>query len=79
MVSQRPRLAGPQPDPAQQRPAADGLGSGPELTAENWRAVVRERVEALAWDRVAADVRPFVEPGADASLLTMDNLRRLLA
>lgn len=52
--------------------------TGPELTAETWRGGVRERLKGLAWDRVVADVRPFLEAGADPSLLTMDNLLRLL-
>lgn len=51
---------------------------GPELTAEAWRVAVRERLEGLAWDRVVADVRPFLEPGAGVGLLTRENLLRLL-
>jgi len=51
---------------------------GPELTAETWRGAVRERLKLLAWDRVVADVRPFLEPGTDPNLLTLENLLRLL-
>jgi hypothetical protein len=51
---------------------------GPELTERTWREVVRERLRALAWDQVAADVRPFLEPGADAGLMTLENLLRVL-
>lgn len=52
--------------------------AGPEVTAESWRGIVRERLKGLAWDRVVADVRPFLEPGTDPSLLTLGNLLRLL-
>lgn len=52
--------------------------AGPELTAETWRGAVRERLKGLAWDRIVADVQPFLETGADPGLLTRDNLLRLL-
>jgi len=32
-----------------------------------------------SWDQAVADVRPFLEPGADPALLTPENLCRLLA
>jgi predicted nucleotidyltransferase component of viral defense system len=51
----------------------------PELTAKTWREPVRRRLEAIDWSQVAADVRPFLEPGADPGLLTLDNLLRVLA
>jgi predicted nucleotidyltransferase component of viral defense system len=52
--------------------------SGQLLTEDNWRAVVHERVMTFAWDRVAEDVRPFLETGANHDLLTLDNVSRLL-
>ena len=51
---------------------------GPEFTEGTWREVVRERLRALAWDQVAADVRPFLEPGADAGLMTLENVLRVI-
>ena len=48
------------------------------ITSDDWRAVVRERVQGLDWGRVLSDVRPFVEPRADIDLLTRDNLLSLL-
>lgn len=51
---------------------------GPELTEDTWRNAMIARLQALAWDQVAADVRPFLEPGADAELLTLGNLLRVL-
>lgn len=52
--------------------------TGQLLTEGNWRAVVRGRLQTVAWDRVADDVRPFLEPEANPDLLTLENLRRLL-
>jgi len=48
------------------------------ITSDNWRAVVRERVQGLDWGQVLSDVRPFVEPRAGTDLLTRDNLLSLL-
>jgi len=49
---------------------------GPELTLENWRLVLRDRLQELAWERVVEDVRPLLEPGADPNLLTRGNVLR---
>jgi hypothetical protein len=54
-----------------------GWTGGP-LTEQNWREAVRSRLETLAWDRIVADVRPFLEPNADTAFLTRENLMRLL-
>jgi len=51
---------------------------GRPLTLRNWRRAVREKLQDVAWDRVEGDVRPFLGPGADPSILTRDNLMRLL-
>jgi len=51
---------------------------GGRLTPENWRDVVRRRVAALRWERVLADVRPFLEDESQAALLTRQNLLRVL-
>lgn len=48
------------------------------LTAQTWRAVVRQRLESIAWEQVLADVRPFLEVGAAHDLLTPANLIKLL-
>lgn len=54
-----------------------GWSSKP-LTEENWRAVVRKRLQMVAWGQVVDDVRPFLEPSADPSLLTRESLMRVL-
>jgi predicted nucleotidyltransferase component of viral defense system len=51
---------------------------GVHLTDDNWRGVVRERLQVLDWRQVIDDVRPFLEPGADPTLLTRENLMRVL-
>lgn len=48
--------------------------AGEPLSEDNWRDAVRERLQTVAWERVIDDVRPFLEPGADASLLTRENM-----
>jgi nucleotidyltransferase AbiEii toxin of type IV toxin-antitoxin system len=50
----------------------------PYPNAGNWPQRVWQRLQELAWDRVVADVRPFLESGADLSQLTRENVRRVL-
>ena len=54
-----------------------GWSHGP-ITAANWREQARLRIQALPWEQVTADVRPMLEPSADAGLLTLENVLRLL-
>jgi len=73
-------------DPAWPEPNLALLGNalrqtswqGPEPTLANWRRLVRERLRDVDWEREIQDVRPFLEPPADASLLTQPNLQELL-
>jgi hypothetical protein len=51
---------------------------GRPVTESNWREAVRNRLQTIAWDRVAADVRPFLEPSAGLDLLTLDDVLRVL-
>ena len=51
---------------------------GGSLTESDWRERVRERLRLLDWKSLVADVRPFVEPGFDLSLLSLENLERVL-
>ena len=52
--------------------------AGDALRGDNWRTTILRRLDALAWNRVAADVRPFLERGEDVALLTRENAVRLL-
>lgn len=51
---------------------------GPTLTEENWKAVVRERLQVLDWEKARMDVAPFLERGAELELLTKENLLSVL-
>ncbi len=52
--------------------------AGPQLTADNWRIQVRERIVTLDWESARADVRPFLERERDLSLVDAETLRKLL-
>jgi hypothetical protein len=52
--------------------------TGERLTEKNWRELVANRLREVAWDRVADDVSPFLEPTADPSLLTFENVMQVL-
>jgi len=52
--------------------------NGGLLTEDNWRKAVRHRLQTVAWEQVVADVRPFLEPGADPGILTLENLTHVL-
>ena len=47
-----------------------------EVSQENWKKFVFERIQQLNWPVVLADVRPFVEPGFDLDILTRENLEK---
>jgi len=47
-------------------------------TPASWRRQVRRRLQNLPWERIRADVAPFLEASSDAALLTRENLSRLL-
>ncbi len=53
--------------------------SGPELSEDNRRNLVREKVDTMSWQAVVDDVRPFLDTTADANLLTRENLDQLLS
>ena len=52
--------------------------SGPNLTLENWREVVRTRIEAVSFEQASMDVRPFLVSDEDIKLVSRENLLRLL-
>lgn len=52
--------------------------SGPNLALENWREVVRTRVEAVPFEQASMDVRPFLVSDEDIKLVSRENLLRLL-
>jgi len=52
--------------------------SGPEITVDNWRKETALRVSQYDWDKVIADVRPFIERKKELQMLTEQNLIKLL-
>lgn len=52
---------------------------GKPLTPENWRGIVRQRLRQVEWKNLTDDVRPFLEPSANLTLLTRENLMQLLS
>ena len=52
--------------------------TGPPVTARSWRKVVRDRIGTMDWQKVEADVGPFLDPSVDPAILTAENLLRLL-
>ena len=51
---------------------------GEAVTPETWRAAVANRMEALDWPRIVADVAPFLERTADVGLLARESVMKLL-
>ncbi len=51
---------------------------GGELSKDNWRNVIQERIKVMSWDRVLDDVAPFLEKETELQMLTRDNLLALL-
>ena len=51
---------------------------GGQITAETWKENVIEAVSKYDWQKVIADLRPFVEKRQELEILTKDNLMKLL-
>lgn len=51
---------------------------GADLTEDNWRGQMVIKVSELDWNKVIADVKPFIEKQIDLQLLTKQNLIKLL-
>lgn len=54
-----------------------GWGGG-VLDAQNWRNAVAGRLGDLDWERIVADVSPFLDAHVNRELLTRENLMKLL-
>lgn len=55
--------------------------TGLELSSEqaaNERNLIAARVATMEWNRVVADVQPFLERSEEITLLTLENVLRLL-
>lgn len=51
---------------------------GPLITDHNWRSETARRLRTFDWDKVIADVQPFIEKQTELNMLTKNNLLRLL-
>ena len=51
---------------------------GPEVTQENWRLLVWQRLEQASWEHIRKDVEPFLEHPDNLELLTPEVLREVL-
>lgn len=51
---------------------------GAQLTAQNWRDAVKQKLTELDWDKLVADVRPFLMDAAEVAFLTEDHFLQLL-
>ena len=52
--------------------------NGEELTQNNWKEQVWQKLESLNWTSIVDDVRPFVEPGFDLNLLGLSSFESIL-
>jgi predicted nucleotidyltransferase component of viral defense system len=52
--------------------------AGPTLTVENWREIVRSKVELISFEQALDDLQPFLGASEDIGLLTKENLLGLL-
>lgn len=52
--------------------------SGPEITPDTWRGVLKDRLISIDVEKARTDVLPFLERERDIDLLTLDNVLRLL-
>lgn len=52
--------------------------SGKILTTENWRGIVRSKIESISWEQALADVQPFLASQQEIELVKKENLLRLL-
>ena len=51
---------------------------GATLAEENWKHQIAVRVSEFDWNKVIADVKPFIEKQSDLQMLTLPNLIKLL-
>lgn len=48
--------------------------SGPQVSAENWRQVIADKIVALDFEKIAEDVGPFLERPEDRALVTRETV-----
>lgn len=53
--------------------------NGPEVTADNWRSLILNKLSHIDWKKASADVEPFLEKPREASLLSERTFSKLLS
>jgi predicted nucleotidyltransferase component of viral defense system len=51
---------------------------GPEVSVDNWRELIREKIEEIDWENVKSDVEPFIQDRQDLRLFKKQFLLKLL-
>jgi predicted nucleotidyltransferase component of viral defense system len=51
---------------------------GEPLTEISWRSAMLERLRRLDWNSIQHDVSPFLEPGFDLRVLSLENFERVM-
>ncbi len=67
------------PNPVLLQNALDQTQGEGAVVAQNWKALLRNRIAGIDFVRLAADVQPFLEHRQDADLLSAEHFRSLLA
>ena len=71
--------AWPEPNLALLRASLEQTGMAETTgSVEDWRRLVADRINAMDWDRVTADVSPFLESSREIAMLTRENVLSLL-
>jgi len=72
--------AWPEPNLALLQSSLEQTGFDLNTTSvEDWREIVADRVAAMNWDQVIADVGPFLERPHEIAMLTRENVLALLS
>jgi predicted nucleotidyltransferase component of viral defense system len=52
--------------------------TGPEITADNWKALLLKQLHRIDWKRAVTDVSPFLARKQDIGMVSHDTIARLL-
>ncbi|MDH3198512.1 MAG: nucleotidyl transferase AbiEii/AbiGii toxin family protein [Candidatus Krumholzibacteria bacterium] len=57
---------------------AQSAWKGPQVAPENWKQIVRDKLESLDWNAARSDVLPFLERPREVDLIRREHFLRLL-
>lgn len=52
--------------------------TGPQITEDNWRKTLAEKLAHFDWGGIIADLKPFIEKQSELNIITKDNTLELL-